>query len=69
MPMAERPKQVRCDSCSSPMSLKRVVPRVGGMAELHTYQCAGCGNIVTEFADDPFNAGILLIPKRRDVSC
>jgi len=43
---------VLCPSCNTPMTLVRVTPRLGGMAELHTFECKACSAVLTEVADD-----------------
>jgi hypothetical protein len=39
------------------MTLARVTPRVAGMVELHTFECKGCGAVLTQVADDRLNTG------------
>jgi hypothetical protein len=41
-----------CTSCKAPMQLVRIVPRLGGMLELHTFECKPCGIVVTRPAED-----------------
>lgn len=39
-----------CPSCNEPMMLARTWPRLGGLPELHTYQCQPCNVVFTEVA-------------------
>ncbi len=48
---------VLCPSCNAPMTLVRVTPRLGGMAELHTFECKVCRAVLTEVADDRLSSG------------
>jgi hypothetical protein len=48
---------VLCPSCNAPMTLVRVTPRLGGMAELHTFECKACSAVLTEVADDRLSSG------------
>ena len=48
---------VLCPSCNAPMTLVRVTPRLGGMAELHTFKCKVCSAVLTEVADDRLSSG------------
>ena len=40
-----------CPSCGKPMLLVRVIPGIGGLAELRVYSCKTCGVSVTRAAD------------------
>ena len=62
---------VLCPSCSATMTLARVTPRLGGMAELHTFECKACSAVLTEMADDRMSSGVYrgLFSKGGDVSC
>jgi hypothetical protein len=42
-----RPPVPYCSHCSRYMTLVRSLPKLGGMPELDTYRCAGCGNVQT----------------------
>jgi hypothetical protein len=37
------PKPPRCVACARPMQLVRRTPRFGGLPDLYTFQCEGCG--------------------------
>ena len=37
------PKPPRCVACARPMQLVRRTPRFGGLPDLFTFQCEGCG--------------------------
>jgi hypothetical protein len=52
------------------MSVVRVLPRVAGMAELHTFECKRCSAILTQVADERPRSGVLsgLLAKGSDVS-
>ena len=39
-----------CPSCAQPMALARTWPRVGGLPEMHTFQCQPCNVLFTEIA-------------------
>jgi hypothetical protein len=41
-----------CPICSRPLRLTRSTPRDGGLPELRTYGCTGCGVWLTEAAAD-----------------
>jgi hypothetical protein len=47
----QTPRQL-CTSCNAPMKLVRIVPRLGGMLELHTFECKQCGLILTKPATE-----------------
>jgi ribosomal protein L37AE/L43A len=32
-----------CPSCGKPMRLTRIIPKFGGLPELRSWGCAGCG--------------------------
>ncbi len=36
-----------CPHCGQPMRLARTVPRLGGLPELHTFECRPCGISLT----------------------
>lgn len=36
-----------CPACESPMQLSRVTPAVAGHPELRSFECAGCGEVLT----------------------
>jgi predicted RNA-binding Zn-ribbon protein involved in translation (DUF1610 family) len=36
-----------CPVCGSAMKLARIIPKLGGLPELRTFQCASCGEVVT----------------------
>jgi hypothetical protein len=36
-----------CPHCGQPMRLVRTVPRLGGLPELHTFECRPCGICLT----------------------
>lgn len=38
----------RCPACGNVMRVVRVVPRVAGHAELRSFKCATCGEIITK---------------------
>ena len=40
-----------CFSCSAPMALARTWPRVGGLAEMQTFECKRCSIVFTELAN------------------
>jgi hypothetical protein len=44
--MSERAPQL-CPACENPMQLSRVTPAVAGHPELHSFQCAACGEVLT----------------------
>lgn len=48
-----------CPGCAQSMVLARTWPRVGGLAEMHTFQCVPCNVVFTEVA-----TGIGPIPER-----
>jgi hypothetical protein len=37
------PKPPRCVVCARPMQLVRRTPRFGGLPDLYTFRCEGCG--------------------------
>jgi hypothetical protein len=37
-----------CPSCAKSMALARTWPRVGGLPEMHTFQCQPCNVVFTE---------------------
>ena len=39
-----------CPGCAAPMALARTWPRVGGLPEMHTFQCERCNVVFTEVA-------------------
>ena len=41
-----------CPICSRPLRLSRTASRAGGLAELRTYGCTGCGVWLTEAAQE-----------------
>ena len=45
---ATSPDVPLCPSCTRLMMLARTWPRVGGVAEMHTYQCQPCNVAFTE---------------------
>jgi len=47
-----KPKAPLCPSCTAPMTLARVIPRLGGMVELHTFECKLCAVAFTQAAED-----------------
>jgi hypothetical protein len=49
-PFERAPKEPLCPSCRKPMTLVRVTPRLGGLAELRTFACEPCVVVVTEAA-------------------
>jgi len=40
-----------CFSCSAPMVLERTWLRVGGLAEMQTFECKRCSIVFTELAN------------------
>ena len=48
-----------CPDCVDPMTLVRTWPRVGVLAEMHTYQCQPCNVVFTEVV-----TGAETIPER-----
>lgn len=62
---------LRCPSCSMQMHLVRVVPRLGGLAELRSYKCKSCGTTLTRFADEQLNLPPIdkLVAKGSDIGC
>ena len=51
-----------CPGCTELMVLARTWPRVGGPAEMHTYQCQPCNVVFTEVV-----TGAGAIPERVSV--
>ena len=53
----------QCFSCSAPTVLARTWPRVGGLAEMQTFECKRCSIVFTELANGkgsaPERAGAL----------
>jgi hypothetical protein len=47
-----KPASVACPECNAPMTLARITPRLGGMAELHSFECKACRAVLTQAADD-----------------
>jgi predicted RNA-binding Zn-ribbon protein involved in translation (DUF1610 family) len=41
-----------CPNCGDTMRLARVTPKLGPHPALLTFQCGGCGEVVTEIGDD-----------------
>lgn len=41
-----------CPSCGNVMELARITPKLGPHPALLTFQCNGCGEVVTEVGDD-----------------
>jgi hypothetical protein len=39
-----------CPSCTKPMELARTWPRLGGLPEMHSFQCKLCDVVFTEVA-------------------
>ena len=37
-----------CSHCGKPMRLARIIPGIGALPGLHTYDCKQCGVAVTE---------------------
>ena len=70
-PASVKAETVLCSSCNARMTLARVTPRLGGMAELHTFECKACNTVLTEVADDRLSAGGYrgLLSKESDVRC
>jgi hypothetical protein len=64
------PQTASCPACSGVMTLVRVTPRLGGMAELNTFECKACGAVLTEVADDRLTSGAYpgLLSQRSDIS-
>ena len=42
-----------CPACEQPMQLARVIPAVAGHPALHSFECAGCGEVLTTEAPPP----------------
>ena len=40
-----------CPRCAAPMVLARTWPRVGGLAEMQTFECKRCSIVFTELAN------------------
>ena len=40
-----------CPSCAAPMVLARTWPRVGGLAEMQTFECKRCTIVFTELVN------------------
>lgn len=47
---AHRPPKITrlCHRCGGVMTLERIIPRLGALLELRTYQCAGCNETIAE---------------------
>jgi transposase-like protein len=46
------PNAPHCPNCGRVMKLVRITPRVGGLAELQTFECRPCGVVLTEAVED-----------------
>lgn len=46
--MDTSPEMPLCPNCAQPMVLARTWPRVGGLAEMLTFQCEPCNVVFTE---------------------
>ena len=44
-------KSPLCPRCAAPMVLARTWPRVGGLAEMQTFECKRCSIVFTEIAN------------------
>ncbi len=42
---------VRCPSCGKPMRLASIIPGIGALPELRTFECRDCVEAVTEAQD------------------
>ena len=40
-----------CPNCGKPLRFVRSLPRLGGLPELHTFECKACGITYTEAED------------------
>lgn len=49
----ERPKPTMiCPHCGKPMRLAQVIPALGALPELLTFECKPCAEVITEAKDD-----------------
>jgi hypothetical protein len=46
------PNVPHCTNCGRAMKLVRITPRIGGLAELQTFECRPCGVVLTEAVED-----------------
>ena len=44
------PELPLCPNCNKSMALARTWPRLGGLPEMHTFQCEPCNVVFTEVA-------------------
>lgn len=45
-------KSPLCPACGRAMVLVRTVPRLGGLPELHSFECRQCGVTLTQACDE-----------------
>lgn len=45
--IAPDPPEMPCPACGSTVKLCRIVPKLGGLPELRTFQCVDCEEVVT----------------------
>ena len=48
-PQREEPPD--CPKCGARMTLAKITPKLGGLPELHTFRCEGCGEVMTDEVD------------------
>lgn len=46
-----QPDPPPCPECDAPMRLVRIMPKVGGLMELHSFYCEPCGFVETRAQD------------------
>lgn len=56
------PDRRACPACDGRMSLVRVLPKLGGLPELRTFRCAGCGATETFEENSLSDSGQLTSP-------
>ena len=45
--MSDEPENRSCRKCGGTMKLARIIPKLGGLPELQTFQCIDCEEVVT----------------------
>jgi len=52
MPEQDEPKKTQsCPSCGHAMTVASVIPKLGGLPQLTTFQCPGCDEVITMAAE------------------
>jgi hypothetical protein len=57
---------VHCPACGRPMRLAGIIPGIGALPELWTFECRGCAEAVTEAKDTLLSDTGLTLLERAD---